>query len=128
MSTAGPLPVPDPAEEAGPHDLVSDRLTVPGPAGADAPAKVPALVAGMLAGAEEVAHLDLDETIRETHGYAERGAGYGYSGRAGTERAAGDPVHRHDHGPTRRTATGTWSRQHERAGHGTRSPRGWIRP
>jgi hypothetical protein len=34
----------------------------------------------VLAGAREVTYLDVDDTIRETHGYAKQGAGYGYSG------------------------------------------------
>ena len=144
VSTAGLLPVMDLAEEAGLHELVADRLTVPGPAGANAAAKIPALVAGMVAGAdsitdmgllrhggmgrvftagrapttlgthlraytfghvrqldavasrllaglasrvpglvggaETVAYLDVDDTIRQTHGYAKQGTGYGYSG------------------------------------------------
>lgn len=37
-------------------------------------------VPGLLAGGEEVAYLDIDDTIRATHGYAKQGAGYGYSG------------------------------------------------
>jgi hypothetical protein len=39
-------------------------------------ARVPALVCG----ADEVAYVDIDDTIRATHGYAKQGAGYGYSG------------------------------------------------
>lgn len=39
-------------------------------------AKVP----GLLAGGEKVAFIDIDDTIRETHGYAKQGTGYGYSG------------------------------------------------
>lgn len=39
-------------------------------------ARVPALVSGV----DEMAYVDLDDTIRETHGYAKQGAGYGYSG------------------------------------------------
>lgn len=144
VSTAGLLPVMSLAEEAGLHELVADRVTVPGPAGANAAAKVPALVAGMIAGADsiadmgllrhggmgrlftagrapttlgthlraytfghvrqldavasrflaglasrvpglvagadQVAYLDVDDTIRQTHGYAKQGTGYGYSG------------------------------------------------
>jgi hypothetical protein len=34
----------------------------------------------LLPGAEQVAYLDVDDTVRETHGYAKQGAGYGYSG------------------------------------------------
>ena len=33
----------------------------------------------LLAGADRVAYLDLDDTMRETHGCAKQGAGYGYS-------------------------------------------------
>jgi|SRR5450759_1868443 hypothetical protein len=44
---------------------------VPDPATAHSP---------LLAGAEQVAYLDLDDTVRATHGYAKQGAGYGYSG------------------------------------------------
>ncbi|SNS01603.1 IS1380 family transposase [Blastococcus mobilis] len=33
----------------------------------------------LLAGAEQVAFLDLDDTIRQTHGYAKQGVGYGYN-------------------------------------------------
>ena len=147
VSTAGLLPVMGLAEKAGLHELVADRVSVPGPAGANAAAKVPALVAGMVAGAdsiadmgllrhggmgrlftagrapttlgthlraytfgpvrqldavssrllaglvcrvpglvagaETVAYLDVDDTIRETHGYAKQGTDYGYSGCGG---------------------------------------------
>lgn len=131
------------AERAGLHDLVDERVTVPGTAGANASVKVSALVAGMvagadsisdldvlrhggmgrvftgaraattlgthlrayafghvrqldavasrllvrlaqvspiLAGAEQVVYVDVDDTIRETHGYRKQGAAYGYSG------------------------------------------------
>jgi len=34
----------------------------------------------VLAGADQVTYLDVDDTIRQTHGYAKQGAGYGYSG------------------------------------------------
>src|SRR5699024_11151362 len=37
-------------------------------------------VPGLLAGGDQVAFVDIDDTIRETHGYAKQGAGYGYSG------------------------------------------------
>ncbi len=33
----------------------------------------------MLGGADQVAYLDIDDTIRATHGYAKQGVGYGYS-------------------------------------------------
>src|SRR3954464_1577900 len=35
--------------------------------------------APLLPGAGQVAYLDLDDTMRETHGYAKQGAGYGYN-------------------------------------------------
>ena len=131
------------AEQAGLHDLVAQHVTVPGTAGANAPTKVSALIAGMVAGADsisdmdvlrhggmgrvfdglraattlgthlrgyrfghvrqldavasrllanltrlspildgadQVAYVDIDDTIRETHGYQKQGAAYGYSG------------------------------------------------
>ncbi|WP_240797873.1 IS1380 family transposase [Streptomyces sp. F001] len=33
----------------------------------------------LLPGADQVAHVDIDDTIRRTHGYAKQGTGYGYS-------------------------------------------------
>ena len=39
-----------------------------------------AAVTPLLAGAEQVAYLDVDDTVREVHGYAKQGAGFGYSG------------------------------------------------
>jgi hypothetical protein len=143
ISVGGLAPVMALAERAGLHELVAEHVTVPGSAGANAVVKVPALVAGMvagadsisdldllrhggmgrlfdglrapttlgtflravsfghvrqfdavasrlliglakatplLAGADQVTYLDVDDTIRETHGYAKQGAGYGYSG------------------------------------------------
>lgn len=44
---------------AGLHELVADRLTVPGTAGSNAPAKVPTLVAGMVAGADSITDMRL---------------------------------------------------------------------
>jgi hypothetical protein len=142
VSAAGLAPVLALAERAGLHQLVAERLTVPGSAGANTVVKIPALVAGMvagadsiedmgllrhggmgrlftevrapttlgtclrgftfghvrqldaiasrllialsqrtplLAGADRVAYLDIDDTMRETHGYAKQGVGYGYS-------------------------------------------------
>src|SRR5690606_29474423 len=38
------------------------------------------IVPGLLVGAEAVAYLDVDDTIRATYGYAKQGTGYGYSG------------------------------------------------
>jgi hypothetical protein len=143
ISVAGLAPVMALAERAGLHELVAEHVTVPGSAGANAAVKVPAVVAGMVAGADsisdldllrhgwmgrlfdgvrapttlgtflravsfghvrqfdavasrllvalakatpvlavadQVTYLDVDDTIRETHGYAKQGAGYGYSG------------------------------------------------
>ncbi len=37
----------------------------------------------LLPGAEAVAYVDIDDTVRETHGYAKQGAGFGYSGVSG---------------------------------------------
>ena len=37
----------------------------------------------------QIAYLDIDDTVRATYGYAKQGAGYGYSGVKGLERAAG---------------------------------------
>ena len=33
----------------------------------------------LLPGADQVAYVDIDDTIRGTHGYAKQGTGYGYS-------------------------------------------------
>ena len=44
-----------------------------------------AAVAPVLAGAGQVAYLDIDDTIRATHGYKNQGAGYGYSGVKGLD-------------------------------------------
>ena len=130
------------SEQAGLHDLVDDHVTVPGTTGANASAKVSAIIAGMiagadsisdldvlrhggmgriftggraattlgthlrgyrfgnvrqldavaarlvarlaglapiLAGADQLVYVDVDDTIRETHGYRKQGAAYGYS-------------------------------------------------
>ncbi|HHV20556.1 MAG TPA: IS1380 family transposase [Propionibacterium sp.] len=130
------------AEQAGLHELAGKHVKVPGSAGANAALKIPALVAGMIAGADSIsdldvlrhggmgrvfsglrapttlgthlrgytfghvrqldavasrvlvnlAHLtpildgadqvtwvDVDDTIRETHGYQKQGAAYGYT-------------------------------------------------
>ena len=34
----------------------------------------------LLAGADQVAHVDIDDTVKATYGYAKQGAGYSYSG------------------------------------------------
>ena len=144
IGTAGLVPVMALAEKAGLADLVAERVSVPGSAGANAGVKIASLVAGMvagadsiekmdlvrhggmdklftgsrapttlgthlraytfghvrqldavasrllvnlagqvpalLAGADQVAYLDVDDTIRATHGYAKQGTGYGYTG------------------------------------------------
>ena len=41
------------------------------------------VVPRLLAGTEAVAFVDVDDTIREVHGYAKQGAAYGYSGAKG---------------------------------------------
>ena len=142
VSCAGLAPVLALARRAGLHRLVAGKLTLRGEGAANAGLKLPALVAGMVAGADsiddmdllrhggmgrlftggrapstlgtflrtftfghvrqldsvaagvlvnlaahtpllpgadQVAYLDVDDTIRETHGYAKQGVGYGYS-------------------------------------------------
>ena len=143
VSCGGLAPVMSLAQRAGLGDLVGDTLTLTGEGTANAALKVPALVAGMVAGADsiedmdllrhggmdtlftgirapstlgtflrtftfghvrqldtvaatvlanlvaqtpilggvdQVAYLDIDDTIKATHGYAKQGVGYGYSG------------------------------------------------
>src|SRR3954447_428933 len=36
-------------------------------------------MAPLLTGADQVAYVDIDDTMRQTHGYAKQGVGYGYS-------------------------------------------------
>lgn len=142
IGAAGLVPVMALAESAGLRELVAEHVAVPGSTGSNPHLKVPALVAGLVAGADsiddmdllrhgamgkvfdglrapstlgsflraftyghvrqldavasrflvnlagqcrlldgadQVAYLDVDDTIRETHGYAKQGAGYGYS-------------------------------------------------
>src|SRR3954465_4771570 len=59
IAVAGLAPVMALAERAGLHELVAEHVTVPGSAGANAAVKVPALVAGMVAGADSISDLDL---------------------------------------------------------------------
>jgi hypothetical protein len=143
VSAGGLVPVLAMAERAGLRVLAEQWLTVPTDKGAHGGAKVSALVAGMIAGAdsiedmnllrhggmgglftgtyapstlgsflrsfafghvrqldavaarlvanlagqtpllpdaEQIAYLDVDDTVRATYGYAKQGAGYGYSG------------------------------------------------
>ena len=143
VSCGGLAPVLALAQACGLSQLVTDTLTLTGPGSANATVKVPALVAGMVAGADsiddmdllrhggmdrlftgvrapstlgtflrtftfghvrqldvvaarmltelaartsllpgadQVTFVDIDDTIRATHGYAKQGAGFGYSG------------------------------------------------
>lgn len=59
VSCAGLVPVLALAERCGLHRLVADTLTLSGPATANAAMKIPALVAGMVAGADSIEDLDL---------------------------------------------------------------------
>jgi len=136
IPSAGLVPVMALARRAGLAARVSAKLTVPGPAGCDAAAKVSSIVAGMLTGADSIddldvlregavgkvlpgvkapstvgtflraftfghvrqlgavaagflvalaglvpllTWLDVDDTMRETYGYAKQGVGYGYN-------------------------------------------------
>jgi len=143
VSCAGLAPVVVLAQRCGLAELVAEKLTLRCKGGANAHLKVPALVAGMvagadsiddmdllrhggmdrlfggvrtpstmgtflrtftfghvrqldsvaaslltelavgtplLAGADQVSFVDIDDTVRATHGYAKQGAGFGYSG------------------------------------------------
>ena len=143
VSCAGLAPTMALAQRAGLTKLVADTLTLKAEGGANAHLKVPALVAGMVAGADsiddmdllrhggmdrlftgirapstlgtflrtftfghvrqldavasrflialaknapilpgvdQVCYVDIDDTIKATHGYAKQGAGYGYTG------------------------------------------------
>ncbi len=143
VSCGGLAPVVALAERCGLHELVAKTLTLTGEGSACAEVKVPALVAGMIAGADsiddmdllrhggmgrlfdqvrapstlgtflrtftfghvrqldaiatrllvnlvghaplltnldQVCFVDIDDTIKQTYGYAKQGAGYGYSG------------------------------------------------
>jgi len=143
VSCAGLAPVVALAERCGLTDLVASTLTLPVLGGVNAHLKIPALVAGMiagedsvddmdllrhggmgrlfdgvrapsplgtflrtftfghvrqldsvastllaelarrtplLAGADQVAYVDVDDTVKATYGYAKHGAGFGYSG------------------------------------------------
>jgi hypothetical protein len=143
VSCAGLAPVLALAQRCGLSELVAERLTLQAEGGVNAHLKIPALVAGMvagadsiddmdvlrhggmdrlfggvrapstlgtflrtftfghvrqldsvaatmlaelarqtplLAGADKVAYVDVDDTVKATYGYAKQGAGYGYSG------------------------------------------------
>jgi len=142
VSCAGLAPTMALAHRAGLGDLVADTLTLKAEGGANAHLKIPALVAGMVAGADciddmdllrhggmdrlftgirapstlgtflrtftfghvrqldavasrflaalaknapilpgadQSVYVDIDDTIKATHGYAKQGAGYGYT-------------------------------------------------
>ncbi|WP_072920322.1 IS1380 family transposase [Geodermatophilus obscurus] len=142
VSVGGLAPVVALAQSCRLGDLVGEKLTLQATGGVNAALKVPALVAGMVAGADSIAdmdllrhggmdrlfagirapstlgtflraftfghvrqldsvaaafltaltaatplladagqvtYLDLDDTMRQTHGYAKQGAGYGYT-------------------------------------------------
>jgi len=59
VSCSGLAPVVGLAERCGLHDLVADTLTLSGEGSAYAEVKVPALVAGMVAGADSIDDMDL---------------------------------------------------------------------
>src|SRR5687767_8374385 len=59
VSCAGLAPVLALAERCGLHDLVDARVAVHVPGGAKPAVKVPALIAGMVAGADSIDDLDL---------------------------------------------------------------------
>jgi hypothetical protein len=59
VSCAGLAPVVALAGRVGLGDLVADALTLTGPGGVNAAVKVPALVAGMVAGADSIDDMDL---------------------------------------------------------------------
>ncbi len=143
VSCAGLVPVLDLAERAGLHRLVGEHVHLGRPGGVNAHLKVPALVAGMVAGADsiddmallrhgamrrlfqgvrapstlgtflrsftfghvrqldavasrlliglcaqapllprgaELVYVDIDDTLKQTYGYAKQGAGRGYTG------------------------------------------------
>src|SRR5579875_2282071 len=59
VSSAGLVPLAALADRAGLRRLVDTQLTVPGDRGAHAGAKVSALVAGMLAGADSIEDMNV---------------------------------------------------------------------
>jgi hypothetical protein len=59
VSCSGLVPVVALAERCGLHDLVTNTLTLSGPGSAYAQVKVPALVAGMVAGADSIDDMEL---------------------------------------------------------------------
>ena len=148
MSCAGLASVVALSQRCGLAELVADKLTLPVPGGVNAHLKIPAMVGGMvagadsiddmdlltrggmdrlfarvrapstlgtflpaftfghvrqldsvaatmlaelgrrsplLAGADQLAHVDVDDTVKATYGYAKQGADYGYSGVKGLD-------------------------------------------
>ena len=59
VSCAGLVPVLVLAERAGLHRLIGEHVRVPGTAGSNSVTKVVALIAGMIAGADNIAKMDL---------------------------------------------------------------------
>lgn len=59
VSCAGLVPVMRLARDAGLHELAEQHMKVPGPAGANAAAKIGSIVAGMAAGADSIDDLDV---------------------------------------------------------------------
>jgi hypothetical protein len=59
VSCGGLVPVLGLAERCGLHRLVAESVTVSGPAAANAAVKVPALIAGMVAGADSIDGMDV---------------------------------------------------------------------
>ena len=49
--------------------------------------------APLLPGAHQVTYVDIDDTVKPTFGYAKQGAGRGYTGVKGAQRAVGDHQH-----------------------------------
>jgi hypothetical protein len=47
----------------------------------------------LLPGPGQIAYLDVDDTIRQTYGYAKQGAGYGYTGVKGLNALLATPEH-----------------------------------
>jgi len=59
VSCAGLVPVVSLAERAGLHQLIGEHVRVPGTAGSNPVTKVVALIAGMIAGADNINKMDL---------------------------------------------------------------------
>ena len=80
------------AERAGLQRLVGENVELGKAGGVHPHLKIPALVVVMVAradstddmallpGSDELAYVDVDDTLRRTYGYAKQGAGRGYTG------------------------------------------------